>query len=437
MSNLKIHISNFRAIEDAQIALNGITVLTGLNATGKSTIGRMMYYTGHFANHYHQLIDGILGRKMEGLTLYLRQNFELLSDTQKMEFLLNGYFTFQEIVTEEVAIKSIESIENHYINGAQVKSLYRERLGKVLGKQLRDRRSFFSALNDLKKLVTDIYADYNKDLKERPPHYLRDKLNQLFNTSKESLMKSLIVKEGDEEIISPNRKNIGVFTSLDSVFYMDTPMIANFPGKLPSGILDQNWEELIRLFYDGNTIALDSEGEQMVSLLNEVIQGTIELPARDQEGTMRNRKILFKDNIGNSYPLKEVATGIKSFSLLQSLLTKGRLNDKTLLIIDEPEAHLHPQWVVEYARMVTLLNQKLGVRFLIATHSPRLVQTLDLLANDKETNKESPLKFYLSEKAEPEKQGYRFRELTAEEGIEPIFECFNTAYDLINDYIGE
>lgn len=67
MSNLKIHISNFRAIEDAQIALNGITVLTGLNATGKSTIGRMMYYTGYFANHYHQLIDGILGRKMEGL----------------------------------------------------------------------------------------------------------------------------------------------------------------------------------------------------------------------------------------------------------------------------------------------------------------------------------------------------------------------------------
>lgn len=127
----------------------------------------------------------------------------------------------------------------------------------------------------------------------------------------------------------------------------------------------------------------------MVSLLNEVIQGTIELPARDQEGTMRNRKILFKDNIGNSYPLKEVATGIKA-SLLQSLLTKGRLNDKTLPIIDEPEAHLHPQWVVEYVMHGDPLNQKLGVRFLIATHSPRLVQTLDLLANDKETNKESP-----------------------------------------------
>lgn len=99
-----------------------------------------------------------------------------------MDFLLNGYFTFQETVTEEIAIKSIESIENHYINGAQVKSLDRERLGKALGKQVRDRRSFFSALNDLKKLVTDTYADYNKALKERPPHYLRDKLNQLFNT---------------------------------------------------------------------------------------------------------------------------------------------------------------------------------------------------------------------------------------------------------------
>lgn len=35
VSNLKIHISNFRAIEDAQIALNGITVLTGLNAQAR------------------------------------------------------------------------------------------------------------------------------------------------------------------------------------------------------------------------------------------------------------------------------------------------------------------------------------------------------------------------------------------------------------------
>ena len=49
MSKLQIQISNFRAIQEARIDLNGITVLTGLNATGKSTIGRMMYYTGYLS----------------------------------------------------------------------------------------------------------------------------------------------------------------------------------------------------------------------------------------------------------------------------------------------------------------------------------------------------------------------------------------------------
>ena len=70
MDKLQIHISNFRAIEDAQIALNGITVLTGLNATGKSTISRMMYYAGHYASHYRELIDATRGIEAQDANIF-------------------------------------------------------------------------------------------------------------------------------------------------------------------------------------------------------------------------------------------------------------------------------------------------------------------------------------------------------------------------------
>lgn len=437
MDKLQIHISNFRAIEDAQIALNGITVLTGLNATGKSTISRMMYYAGYYANHYQELIDDRLNGMLEGITLYLLQYLDLLPDDERMLFIFKGYRRFShKPFEEEDAYLMIDTLQKHYESGAQVKSLDRERLGKVLGKQFKNRQAFFKGLEELKEVIEGVYEFYRRLLKDRPPIFLRDKLSELFSTSKETLMKSFSVREGTEEIVGPSRKDVGVFTSFDRVFYIDSPMIANFSGDFPLGVLDQNWEELIQFFYDGRTRSLSESEQRVADLLAGITRGQVVLPSKDQDGVMRTRKIYFTESSGESYAIKEVATGIKSFALIQSLLQKGLLTERTLLIIDEPEAHLHPQWTVQYARIITTLHRELGVKFLLATHSPRLVQSLSLFASEEEETAKSLL-FYMSEPTKTTPVRYRFRELTEEEGIEPIFSCFNTAYDVMNQYIAE
>lgn len=437
MDKLQIHISNFRAIEDAQIALNGITVLTGLNATGKSTISRMMYYVGYYASHYQELIDDRLNSRLEEITLYLLQYLDLLPDEERMLFIFRGYRRFShKPFEEEDAYLMIDTLQKHYESGAQVKSLDRERLGKVLGKQIKNRQAFFKGLEELRSIIEGVYEFYRKLLKDRPPIYLRDKLNELFSTSKETLMRSISVREGTEEIVGPSRKDIGVFTTFDRVFYIDSPMIANFSGDFPLGVLDQNWEELIQFFYDGRTRSLSESEQRVADLLAGITRGQVVLPSKDQDRVMRTRKIYFTESSGESYAIKEVATGIKSFALIQSLLQKGLLTERTLLIIDEPEAHLHPQWTVEYARIITTLHRELGVKFLLETHSPRLVQSLSLFASEEGETAKSLL-FYMSEPTKTTPVCYRFRELTEEEGIEPIFSCFNTAYDCMNDYIAE
>lgn len=437
MGKLQIHISNFRAIEDAQIALNGITVLTGLNATGKSTISRMMYYVGYYASHYQELIDDRLNSRLEEITLYLLQYLDLLPDEERMLFIFRGYRRFShKPFDEEDAYLMIDTLQKHYESGAQVKSLDRERLGKVLGKQIKNRQAFFNGLEELRTIIEGAYEFYRKLLKDRPPIYLRDKLNELFNTSKETLMRSISVREGTEEIVGPSRKDIGVFTTFDRVFYIDSPMIANFSGEFPSGVLDQNWEELIQFFYDGRSRSLSESEQRVADLLAGITRGQVVLPSKDQDRVMRTRKIYFTESSGESYAIKEVATGIKSFALIESLLQKGLLTERTLLIIDEPEAHLHPQWTVEYARIITTLHRELGVKFLIATHSPRLVQSLSLFASEEEETAKSLL-FYMSEPTGTTPEHFSFRELTEEEGIEPIFSCFNTAYDVMNQYIAE
>ena len=55
------------------------------------------------------------------------------------------------------------------------------------------------------------------------------------------------------------------------------------------------------------------------------------------------------DNLNKPLSVHNLSTGIKSFAILKILLEKGCLKDKDVLILDEPEIHLHPQWQIVYA----------------------------------------------------------------------------------------
>jgi predicted ATPase len=62
---LRITVSNFRAIENADIVLNGITVLSGTNGTGKSTISRLLYEIIDSANNFDDLVLKRLNRRLD------------------------------------------------------------------------------------------------------------------------------------------------------------------------------------------------------------------------------------------------------------------------------------------------------------------------------------------------------------------------------------
>ena len=120
---------------------------------------------------------------------------------------------------------------------------------------------------------------------------------------------------------------------------------------------------------------------------------------------------------------------MKTFTYLQRLLQNGFLDDNTLLLIDEPEAHLHPQWIVEYARLLVLINKKLGVKIMIASHNPDMVAAIRSIAE-----KEGVLEnthFYLAEK-NAESRRYVYNDLGQE--IDEIFRSFNIALDRIKLY---
>lgn len=48
-----------------------------------------------------------------------------------------------------------------------------------------------------------------------------------------------------------------------------------------------------------------------------------------------------------------------------------------MLILDEPEAHLHPKWQNAFAEIIVLLVKELNVNVLLTTHSPNFMLALD------------------------------------------------------------
>ena len=99
------------------------------------------------------------------------------------------------------------------------------------------------------------------------------------------------------------------------------------------------------------------------------------------------------------------------------------------MLLEEPEAHLHPQWIVEYAKLLVLLNKKIGMKILVSSHNPDMVSAIQSISR-----KEAVLNsvhFYVAKK-QINATRYSFKHLGTEIG--EIFESFNIALSRIKMY---
>jgi predicted ATPase len=134
--------------------------------------------------------------------------------------------------------------------------------------------------------------------------------------------------------------------------------------------------------------------------IKEIIKGEFK---KDDDGIFR-----FYRN-GEKFDLIDIATGIKYFGILQVLLDNKHLNSYSLIVLDEPEVHLHPKWQLEMAKIIVKLVKN-GVKVLVTSHSPYMIEALKRYSEVEEI--EDKTNFYLTE------DGY----IKYQESLEDIFE---------------
>lgn len=394
---MKLRIENFAKISSAEIEFNGLTVIAGDNNTGKSTVGKILYalFRGT-SNIDRRIVEERIKSVREAVTKVARADVSDEECRQLMDgglsvhdLLLDKFkkaFSGDEAKAVLVQVDQIAEDFAHSFEGpvkAQIDGI----------RTMPDDRVAWIILRRVFNCV--FHGQYHPLKNDAPPARLTLTIRDRENT--------MIFYQDHAECTS----EISLFARavlLSNPDVMDYVNVRGFDSDESfQKILDKNVYELAKQLLKSETNSpgiLETQRADFLSSalaqLDEMIKGTL---APDEDGD------LALSEEGNDIPTKvqNLSMGMKSLLLLRLLLTKGILSGKDVLILDEPENHLHPEWQVFYAKALVLIQKAYNLTMMVTTHSQFFVNALQRFSISEGIAEKT--NFYLSKKDEA-RSGY-------------------------------
>lgn len=451
MNGLTLHVRNFRAIKSADIELADLTVLAGVNSSGKSTLVRLFHrlvcieaeYEGYAANATHRYFLKAVMEPLKKVLLAGIRSYELKHEIEwlaspKWQLIRDGEKLFSKIVQ---ALKYLfgESQIVEIINDPRfIDSLYAYTPDTCLDvPRLKEVKNVMQWVDEIERFFVDYYKQLVAHGKGSSALFFSADIggetlddiekNWYDGTLFDRVMGKgqkieLKISDGDVNVVDLSNKELSmgkVFSPRQS-FYISQPAV-DFPSVKRNSLRLNGVEYPI-----ANKRMIDVAINRADIGIESIIGGSISAPK--EKGYVTSSDWIYSDG-EDSYSLRQCAEGIKSLASI-SILDRYKLLDAgALLIIDEPEVHLHPQWVVEMARVLVRLAKERNVKVLITTHSPDLIHALRDFSENEEFSAKTC--FYLASKENPTDSAYTFKGLGMEIG--PIFRVFNRAKEQIRD----
>lgn len=430
---MKFTLKNIGLIKNSEIKLDGLTVITGRNNSGKTTVGKALY----------ACIEG---------TLSTQDRFNAYKRNFILDIFRDIYYMLDDIIKDDIdddidedAYEDIDNDDNEEIKNDFIHKLfefyYKIRRMNTSDERLNDFYNMIKLLpNELDNIVKNNYTN-DVDLKEQQyivkqiiskinlmsekldnysledfqKNYISGTLNLEFSeqiqpvkNKNSDLESNLIITDTDVKIINLSIKNNKIVHDnseclyppfkqillIDNPFVLDELHSSSFRNIILRRPLmqrefdnmDENYNYLVSTgnhnnklkmilsseFYDKDLFEKGMDEKKYINienLLNNTISGFI---VRKNKG----RGFEFKSD-GYSLNIPNLATGTKLFAIMKMLVSKGILDNETMLILDEPESHLHPEWQNIFAELLVLLVKDVDCRILLTTHSPNFLLAIE------------------------------------------------------------
>lgn len=392
---MELLIKDFAKIHEAQIGFHGLTVIAGNNNTGKSTVGKILFALFDSLHHIDTRIDE--ERKHLLQQIIEEETRELLSgkDTEKKAFLI--------VMAPQYFAEYIKQGGNPLSwNAKEVFSLFYDWAIPL-------------AVEEKQAFLRNVHRRMQEALQVDRASYKKQVLKQSFGDIFHGQMNSLLYPDREAEVdLRLKQRSISLcFLQNDctkaelgiditsNIMYIDNPFVVDHIAfGLSAGIIRRYElsretpmeEKLLRGLERQSpellqTVIAQKRLEKVLARMHDVIAG---------ETTRQGDKLSLKD-ITYTKPIKleNLSTGLKAFMILKLLIENQALKEKDLLVLDEPEVHLHPEWQILYAEIVVLLQQAFHLTVLLTTHSPYFLHALEVYSV--KYGMEGQCRYYLAE----------------------------------------
>jgi len=432
---MELQLKNVGMIKEANVKIDGLTVIAGENDTGKSTVGKLLFSLIKASSRYKEDLEENKEEKIfsliEKIYFKLRREIDFSAKFPLRELFYPPNFKREiDILGIDAIGKRLEAIES--IDNEKKYLTIKDDLERLLkiysssdNKEEMQRNAFKKVLvSEFKGKITNEHT-----LDEKSEIEVYDGTNSIFNISlSNNKINTFEVYDelyfNDATFIeSPILLQLSELIDISKTYFEDIgrigirrPNIALHIKDLNQKIKESEYnQDLFELIFD------DLNTDDLLKDLNQIINGSIKY-------NKKTKDFIYISN-GKSYYNLNTATGIKSFGIIQMLIQSGFINDRSLLILDEPEVHLHPKWQLKYAKFIIKLVKK-GINVLITSHSPYMIEALKRYSEVEDV--EEKTNFYLAE------DGYIKKENNSNsETLAKIFEKLSEPFDVFDEMDSE
>ena len=368
-----LKINDLALINKAEVEVQGLTVIAGENNTGKSTVGKVFF---SIFNGFNNIEGRIRNERLKEM-----------SDLLMREFFYNNY---SKRVISPLQISNIaKAIINDGLNSAKlIMEILEERIKSVLMRT----SAYDSSVDELFSSV----SSKAEEIMNIPDHVLRssvieDYFMEVFSgqispvsfTDKETRI-ILTLKENNIELLFKHNSLVSYNDSVTinhNAYYIDNPSIMDNRRTNGFSLIQRIIRaELFREKEDSPedgivTRALAKEKlARVMKILDETIPGRV-LVENGEYGYIQGdaKEAIYFENL---------SMGMKSFLILKMMIEKGVMIEEDVLILDEPEIHLHPYWQLKYAEIIVLLQKTFNLSIVLTTHSPYFLRAIHVFSKN-------------------------------------------------------
>lgn len=362
---MELTLKNIGKIGEATVRLDGITVIAGENDTGKSTVSRALFSLFSSFNNIEEQVKQELEDNLNAVLNSLVRH------------------TMPRAISRVRFNSILENIMNHADEYTSNPDLLCDYLWGYRGLLFSDRmeRPAFE------KLTSQLIDSLNVSTEEIFCSVIEKGLNAEFNGQVQN-----IYAKADSEIrlnweaaAISIRLSDGHVTEIGEwidfhtgVFYLDTPLILDNTVTIRGYNGGDHRVHLRKNLFDREKnnnivgeIVANKKLERIYAMIAGVCGGEIVITDNLEIGYQEEKggEILIAGNISN---------GLKSFVILKTLLQNGSVKPGSVILLDEPEIHLHPEWQLLYAELIVLLQKEFDLRILINTHSHYFLDAIEV-----------------------------------------------------------